>query len=69
MKRSISQERRERIRAQQRKGELSREEARAKKHQQMLSYERKKNPNVMWDTLLNGQTFEDVKLKKLVIQP
>lgn len=67
MKRSISQERREQIRAKQRKGELSREEARAKKYQQMLSYERKRNPNVMWDTLLNGRTFANANIRRVVL--
>jgi len=68
MKKSISQERREQIRAKQRKGELSREEMRAKKHQQMMAYERKRSPEVMWDELLfnSGGQFEDVKFKKVL---
>jgi len=68
MKKSISQERREQIRAKQRKGELSREEMRAKKHQQMMAYERKRSPEVMWDQLLfnSGGQFEDVKFKKVL---
>ena len=55
--------------ARQRKGEFSREEIKAMKHQQMMTYERKKNPNVMWDKLLDGQTFANYIMKKLVIQP
>jgi len=67
MKKSISQERREQIRAKQRKGELSREEARAKKHQQMMAYERKRNPNVIWDKLLNGRTFANANIRRVVL--
>ena len=67
MKKSILQERLERKRAQARKGEFSREEAKAIKHQQMVAYERKRNPDVMWDKLLDSQTFENVKFRKLVL--
>ena len=69
MKRSILQKRLEQKRARQRKGEFSREEIKAIKHQQMMTYERKKNPDVMWDKLLDGQTFANYIMKKLVIQP
>ena len=68
MRKTLTQEKREQIRAKQRKGELSREEMRAKKHQQMMAYERKRSPEVMWDELLfnSGGQFEDVKFKKVL---
>ena len=66
MRKTLTQEKREQKRAQQRKGELSREEMRAKKHQQMMAYERKRSPEVMWDQLLDGQEFEDVRFKKVL---
>jgi hypothetical protein len=67
MKRNISQEKLKQKNAQARKGELSREEMKAKKHQQTIAYERKRSPEVMWNTLLDGQTFANYSMKKLVL--
>jgi len=66
MRKPLTEKQREHKRAQQRKGELSREEAKAKKHQQMMVSERKRSPEVMWDELIFNSVgqFENVKFKK-----
>ena len=68
MRKPLTEKQREQKRVQQRKGPLSREEAKAKKHQQMMVSERKKSPEGMWDELLfnSGGQFEDVKFKKVL---
>tara|TARA_R100000935_G_scaffold56736_1_gene89042 strand:+ start:637 stop:843 length:207 start_codon:yes stop_codon:yes gene_type:complete len=68
MRKPLTEKQREHKRAKQRKGELSREEAKAKKHQQMIVSERRRKPDVMWDELLfnSGGQFEDVKFKKVL---
>ena len=68
MRELLTKENLEKIRTKQRKGELSHEEMRAKKHQQMMAYERKRSPEVMWDELIfnSGGQFEDVKFKKVL---
>jgi|TARA_R110000744_G_C19063772_1_gene529306 hypothetical protein len=35
----------------------------AKKYLQQINSERKQQPGIMWERLLEGQLFEDVKLK------
>ena len=61
---NLTEEQRSRKRARERKGPLSREEAKAKKHQQMMVSERKKSPEGMWDELLDGQVFGNYRIKK-----
>ena len=38
-------------------------EKKAAKYLQQINTERKQQPSVMWERLLNGEVFEDVKLK------
>ena len=65
--RNLTEEKRERRRAQQRKGLLSRAEMSALKHQQVMAYEKRNSPDAIWDRLLNGRTFDSYEMKTVVI--
>ena len=56
--RNLTEEKRERRRAQQRKGLLSRAE---------MAYEKRNSPDAIWDRLLNGRTFDSYEMKTVVI--
>ena len=58
--RILTEKQRELKRAQQRKGPLSRIEIKAIKEQ----HDGKSKFDIMWNELLDGQTFENYKMKK-----